>query len=138
MIRLAHWDDLSAIQIILKNTDWTSAAVLDCFNENYFIWIVEDIDIKGLMVVRNAIKIWEIMQIAVDAKYQRCGCAKKLLTHLIVQAKIKQVEAIQLEVRLSNIAAMGLYQQFQFHTIGLRKKYYKNGEDAVLMTKLFR
>ena len=40
-----------------------------------------------------------------------------------------------LEVRLSNAAARGLYQQFGFRPVGIRPRYYSdNGEDALIMT----
>lgn len=39
-----------------------------------------------------------------------------------------------LEVRTSNEAAQALYRQLGFEPVGLRRRYYKNGEDAVIMT----
>ena len=43
-----------------------------------------------------------------------------------------------LEVRASNQPAMRLYASLGFEHVGLRKKYYQDGEDAVLMTLLFQ
>ena len=47
-------------------------------------------------------------------------------------------EAVLLEVRASNLAAQALYARLGFERVGLRKRYYADGEDAVLMTLLLR
>jgi ribosomal-protein-alanine N-acetyltransferase len=39
-------------------------------------------------------------------------------------------------VRASNVAAQALYRQFEFHTAGIRKRYYDHPvEDAVIMRR---
>lgn len=47
-------------------------------------------------------------------------------------------EQVLLDVRASNDAALGLYYSLGFERVGLRKRYYSDGEDAVLMTLLLR
>lgn len=47
-------------------------------------------------------------------------------------------ESVLLEVRASNQPAQQLYASLGFECVGLRKKYYGDGEDAVLMTLLLR
>ena len=44
------------------------------------------------------------------------------------------IKYITLEVRVSNVAAISLYEKFGFKSIGVRKKYYQdNNEDALIM-----
>lgn len=44
------------------------------------------------------------------------------------------VKYITLEVRVSNEAAIGLYEKYGFHSLGTRKGYYQdNNEDALIM-----
>ena len=44
------------------------------------------------------------------------------------------VKYITLEVRVSNIAAIGLYEKYGFRSLGTRKGYYQdNNEDALIM-----
>ena len=38
-----------------------------------------------------------------------------------------------LEVRVSNYSAINLYESFKFKTDGIKKKYYKDGENAYFM-----
>lgn len=47
-------------------------------------------------------------------------------------------ELVLLEVRASNSPALALYTSLGFERVGLRKRYYSDGEDAVLMTLLLR
>ena len=42
---------------------------------------------------------------------------------------------VNLEVRVSNVKAIALYQKFGFKNVAVRKRYYSNGEDAYLMIK---
>ena len=59
-----------------------------------------------------------------------------LNTHSL--ADEKNLAFLTLEVRKSNISAISLYKSFGFCEVGVRKKYYENTEDAVLMTKFFK
>lgn len=47
-------------------------------------------------------------------------------------------ESVLLEVRASNEAALRLYDSLGFQRVGLRRRYYADGEDALLMTLLLR
>lgn len=43
--------------------------------------------------------------------------------------------AAVLEVKACNKRAIKLYEKHGFHPVGLRRKYYADGSDAVLMTR---
>jgi len=45
----------------------------------------------------------------------------------------KGATVVHLEVRPTNATAISLYARCGFITIGRRKAYYENGEDAILM-----
>ena len=47
----------------------------------------------------------------------------------------KNIKALTLEVNSNNIPAQKLYEKFNFKRVGLRKKYYNNTDDAIIMTK---
>ena len=51
---------------------------------------------------------------------------------------MRGVNALTLEVRVSNTAAIKLYENFGLKSVGRRKGYYEDGEDALIMwnTKL--
>ena len=62
------------------------------------------------------------------------GFGKLLLNELINFAKQKKCKKINLEVNENNKSAINLYESFNFKSVGLRKKYYKGIDNAVLMT----
>lgn len=45
--------------------------------------------------------------------------------------------SITLEVNENNLPAIHLYEKFNFKRLGLRKKYYNNTDNAVIMTLYF-
>lgn len=139
-IRVAAPDDLPELIAILQTSspDWTPALLEECFEENYFHWVIcAKEEIKGFLIVRKNFDAWEIMQIVVDFRYQRQGLATQLLQFVIREAKKNAMERIQLEVRKSNDAAITLYLQCGFREVGMRKKYYPDKEDALLMDCFF-
>lgn len=78
-----------------------------------------------------------ITNVAVGKDHRRKGIAKALIEHFIKIAQKEELEFMTLEVRDSNAPAIALYEQFGFLKVGVRKKYYENKEDAILMTKFF-
>lgn len=135
-IRNASFVDFPCMESILQSgsRDWSSAQLKDCFQSDYDQWVIGTDEHRfGFLIVRNNAMVWEIMQLVIDPLQQRQGLATRLLNFLIRHAKKNQIEKIQLEVRASNQAAIALYQNNGFQNVGVRKKYYTDGEDALLM-----
>ncbi len=78
-----------------------------------------------------------ITNVGVLQSQRRRGFAKALIEHFINMAKEEKLEFMTLEVRASNAPAIALYESFGFVQVGVRKKYYENTEDALLLTKFF-
>lgn len=74
-----------------------------------------------------------LMNIAVDPQMQGKGVATELLLRLVRRSISRGMTALTLEVRVDNAAAKGLYQRFGFAPVGMRPKYYQDGEDALIM-----
>jgi ribosomal-protein-alanine N-acetyltransferase len=78
----------------------------------------------------------QIMNIAVAPEQRRRGYGHALLEDMIATGHLRSAQAIVLEVRRSNVAAIHLYEQHGFQSIGVRPRYYSdNGEDALLMRR---
>jgi len=75
----------------------------------------------------------EIITVFVKEDFRKNKIGHVLLSYLIEEVVLEKIESITLEVRPTNIAAIALYQSFGFEAIGRRKKYYKDGEDALMM-----
>lgn len=74
-----------------------------------------------------------IMNIVTKLNKRELGIGSKLLQSLISNAKEQNLKSITLEVNANNLPAINLYEKFGFERIGLRKKYYNNTDDAILM-----
>ena len=85
------------------------------------IWLsVDDIHITNIVVKKNC-------------RNQKIGSL--MLNNLIELCENRTQKSITLEVNSNNIPAQKLYQKFGFKNVGIRKKYYNNTEDAIIMTK---
>jgi [ribosomal protein S18]-alanine N-acetyltransferase len=76
---------------------------------------------------------YEIHTIGVDPAYQGHGIGREMLTRLLAVAGD---DAIYLEVRTDNVAAIAMYESAGFVNVGLRKRYYRvSGADAYTMQR---
>ena len=73
--------------------------------------------------------------IAVYPIHQRKGLGKFLLSKLIKQSKSLQINNIHLEVNNNNEPAKALYLSMGFKPTGFRPNFYKDGSDALTLTK---
>jgi len=78
-----------------------------------------------------------ILNVAVRCDYRGRGVGRLLVERAVAECRTRGAESVSLEVRPSNHAALALYRTLGFQEAGLRKRYYENGEDAILMECLF-
>lgn len=94
---------------------------------------IEDGQVAGYVVCSRYDTVWHVMNIAVDDRRRRQGIARRLLEHLFAEADAPG-EQYTLEVRVSNEAAIRMYESFGFRSAGVRRGYYHdNREDALIM-----
>lgn len=104
-------------------------------NSSYFIAKLDD-EIVGFVGTLKIVDELNIMNIATKINKRSLGIASKLLLHVIDYSKSIGCKSITLEVNENNLPAIHLYEKFNFKRIGLRKKYYNNTDNAILMTLL--
>ncbi len=75
-----------------------------------------------------------IMVIATRPELRRRGLGRALLRELLARGRARGVVRVDLEVRAGNEAAIALYDGEGFTRVGRRPGYYRDGEDAVLMS----
>lgn len=76
-----------------------------------------------------------VNKIAVEAKHRRHGIADALMAHCFTFAREHDIATISLEVRQSNEGAQEFYRHLDFAPAFLRRRYYPDGETAVVMTR---
>ena len=79
----------------------------------------------------------EILNIAVAPEQRNKGFGGVLMEEMLRDAKALGAEKAFLEVRKTNLGAQRLYRRFDFEEYGVRKNYYPDGEDAILMQRRF-
>ena len=73
--------------------------------------------------------------IATKSEYRGRRFAEQLLAYTALQGLNEGLQYVILEVRVTNNAAIRLYERLAFSQVGLRRGYYSDpGEDALLMT----
>lgn len=86
----------------------------------------------GMVLVRSVVDEAEILTIGAAVKRQ--GIGRALMDAAILHLKARNVVNLYLEVAASNIAARGLYAALGFQQTGRRRKYYPNGDDALIFS----
>ncbi len=76
-----------------------------------------------------------VNKIAVEAGHRRQGIAHALMERCFDFAAQHDISTISLEVRQSNRAAQEFYRFLEFETSYIRKRYYPDGEAAVVMVR---
>ena len=89
----------------------------------------------GICVFHVVLDEAHINFFAINQKYRKKGYGTYLMNYLIKQCEILNINKLLLEVSLSNPVAEKFYSRFDFYTVGIRTKYYKDGSDALLKEK---
>lgn len=117
---------------------WSEQGFLDTLDmENViFLTALENGDLLGYCGIYLAADEGEITNVAVAPGYRGRGIAGALVQRLIDEAGKFGVSRYILEVRASNLGAIGLYEKLGFVRGGVRRNFYeKPREDALVMVR---
>jgi ribosomal-protein-alanine N-acetyltransferase len=140
-IGVASAADLPAVEALQRRAftnPWGAEAIK---------WELENTDVARLYVMHDASGVvvaycacWKVFDelhinsLAVDESLRRRGLARRLLRHVILDARASAARSATLEVRQSNRAARLLYEGLGFHVEGVRRDYYQDPrEDALIL-----
>ncbi|MBD5492070.1 MAG: ribosomal protein S18-alanine N-acetyltransferase [Lachnospiraceae bacterium] len=117
---------------------WSAASFLQMIRSEDARYYVAEEDGKllggcGLLLIAGEGNITNVV-VAPEARGR--GVATGMLTHLLAAGDREGITAYTLEVRVSNQAAIGLYEKLGFASEGIRPNFYeKPTEDAMIMWK---
>ncbi len=101
----------------------------------YYGYMIGDV-VVGYISVFFVLDEAYINNIAVLEKFRNQKIASKLIQKVLEHCAGSNSSFISLEVRESNLAAIKLYEKFDFKKVTIRKDYYnKPLENAIIMTK---
>ncbi len=106
---------------------WTEDGVKYHLKNNHTLLCMVENSFVGYVLYVEGIWDLEILRIGTTIKNRNNGVGSEFLRIL---KKIKK--PILLEVKENNAPAIYLYEKMNFHQIGMRKKYYTDGTDALI------
>ena len=136
-VRRLTYSDLPAVLSVERRsfpTPWSLAMFVLELSKPSGICLAASVDdeLVGYLVCSRYDQAWHLMNVAVAPERRRVGIASRLLDQLVEEAGREL--PFTLEVRVSNRAAITMYEQLGFRSAGVRPRYYQdNGEDALIM-----
>ncbi len=91
----------------------------------------------GLVLARAAGGEAEILTLAVVPGARRRGLGAALLAGALQGAVLRGAATMFLEVAAGNAAALALYRATGFTEVGRRRRYYADGDDALVLRRDF-
>ncbi|MFA6859975.1 MAG: ribosomal protein S18-alanine N-acetyltransferase [Clostridia bacterium] len=134
----ADIDDVYSISFEAFNLESASKNMIrDEFHSEFkkFFVAKENKEVIGFLTFMLLSGEVELLDIAVKKGYQDKGIGSKLLEHLISFCKANNIKNIFLEVNVNNKKAITLYKKYDFKQVSIRKKYYRNLDDALILKK---
>ena len=137
------------IQKALAFQDWNERQFIAEITANYALCVVyeeaqfntnEDPRLRGDDILGYAIfhlmgPDSELLSIAANASHQRAGIGTALLNAGLAHLDFENGDKMFLEVREGNTKARRFYEKHGFEPYAERKKYYADGENAILYVK---
>ena len=138
----ADVESVMGIEQEVVDFPWTYSIFSDCIKVGYGCWVLEDEEeVVGYGLLSVAAAKGHILNLVIKPDRQHQGLGRRLLMHLVEQAKKLNTKSVYLEVRRSNEIAYDLYIKTGFIVIGERKDYYPaldGREDALVLELSFK
>lgn len=140
-IRLMQAADVAAIAELEKvcfSDPWSEKSIASELDNSLACWLVAIVDgeLAGYIGSQTVLDGSDMMNIAVAPQYRRMGIAEALILALVEKLQARNSLCLLLEVRVSNVPAIALYEKLQFAPVGRRRNYYRNPrEDALILRK---
>ncbi len=142
-VRRAADSDLAALVAIAKrcfSDPWSLASFAEELRlRDSAVWVGEvGASCAAYACLRFICGEAHVLSLGVAPEARRRGLARRLLSAGLGDRERRPLVAAHLEVRSGNRGAQAFYRSLGFEVVGRRRRYYTDGEDALLMTRLLR
>ena len=142
-VRRLQMRDLNAIEDIERAsypTPWSRSMFIGELSKPSSICLgafdPETDELIAYLIISRYVDAWHVMNVCVEPRMRRRGIATVLLSRLFELTAGRSRRGYTLEVRVSNLGAIRLYERLGFEARGIRRGYYTdNREDALIMWK---
>lgn len=135
-MNISDFEIISPILSSSFDNFWSNETLKSELNNSNSHYIVAKLDdqIVGFAGIWKSVDDVHITDIVVKKDFRKKGIGSLLLQKLIELTKSLNYKELTLEVNVLNEPAKQLYLKFGFKELGIRKKYYNNTDDAIIMT----
>ena len=139
-MNLADVDRVCGLEEMAFSMPWHKESFIEMIENKDALYLVADDEESGVIAccgVRSIVGEGDITNVVVHPDYRKKGVAYQMLTQLLARGECDfGIKEFTLEVRLSNIGAIHLYEKLGFVSEGIRKNFYEEPvEDALIMWK---
>ena len=132
-------DALMAVEQRAYSHPWSRGNFTDSLASGYQIeLLLGGEQVIGYFVAMPGVEEAHLLNITVAPEFQQQGWSVVLLDALALWARGRGAQWLWLEVRVSNLRARHVYEQYGFRRVGERKRYYpgvgNEREDAIVMS----
>ncbi len=115
---------------------WSMNIFLDCYHSDYLCFVAtKGKTVCGYIILSRVVDESHLLNLCVSVDQQGLGVGRSLACEGILQVSRVGAKKMFLEVRRSNVCAIGLYRSLGFVEIGVRADYYTDtplNEDALI------
>ncbi len=135
-------EDCSIIANFFKENfsdGWTEEMLKSAFKAGRFYAFAAKTneEIIGVITFSLSVDSADVEDVVVLKSQRGQGVGSALIEEALNKIRNAGIKKVFLEVRESNLPAIGAYKKFGFNEISVRKKYYLDGENALVMLKEF-
>ena len=137
-MKTEHVVQVAELEKLCFSTPWSENSIAGELENDLSLWYVAVCDgaVVGYIGSQTVCGETDMMNVAVHPEQRRRGIAESLIDCLILELKNRGSHSLALEVRASNVPAIGLYEKMGFRQVGRRPNYYRNPrEDALILRK---
>ena len=128
---------VAALFALGMNEAWSAEAISGstAARGGRLLLLQDEGELVGALLLRVEGEDAEVLQVAVHPERRRAGAGRQLLRAGEAAAIEAGASRCFLEVRASNQAARALYESAGYAEVGLRAGYYRDGEDAHVLSR---
>ncbi|WP_236021534.1 ribosomal protein S18-alanine N-acetyltransferase [Geomesophilobacter sediminis] len=133
-----HLQKVLTIENASFSRPWTIRHFQDEIESPHALPIVAespDGEVLGYLCPKVVLDEGEILDVAVAESARGKGIGRLLVEHALSWCRERGAAVVLLEVRVGNDSAIELYRRMGFTESGIRKRYYEDGSDALLMQR---
>lgn len=131
-------DALLALESLLFEADaWSLPMVVSelAADDRVVLVAVDEGELVGYAVTLCGVDVADLHRIGVHPRSQRTGVAGALLDASLARAGERGAARMLLEVSARNDPAIALYERAGFAEIDRRRRYYRDGSDALVLAR---